>query len=185
MATPFENFVNDELPRRSGVATLPVGGNFTANKYLKTTGIGLTVSASDVSYSSAPDNNTGSGFSFSAVAGENLVAGEVCYVSSAGKCLKAQADSALTTPAVVMAVANINIDEVGSFMSMGFFRNDAWSLTVGSVGGQGLLFLSPATAGLMTQTVPSASGNQVQILGYAFSSTVVYFAPDLTYIENI
>lgn len=47
MATLFENFVNKELPKRISTE-IPADGNLPAGKFLKTTGIGLSVEASDV-----------------------------------------------------------------------------------------------------------------------------------------
>ena len=39
------------------------------------------------------------------------------------------------------------------------------------------------TPGVITATKPSGSGDQVQVIGYAVSSTVIYFKPDLTLVE--
>lgn len=39
----FEDFVNDELPRRLSIDRLPEGGNLPANRSLLTTGVGLTL----------------------------------------------------------------------------------------------------------------------------------------------
>ena len=44
-------------------------------------------------------------------------------------------------------------------------------------------YLSPGTAGLATETIPTTSGDLVRILGYAISSTEVFFNPDGTYLE--
>lgn len=44
-------------------------------------------------------------------------------------------------------------------------------------------YLDPDTAGLATETIPSTSGDLVRILGYAISTTEVFFNPDGTYLE--
>lgn len=45
MATPFENFVNTELPKKLGVSDVPASGNFPAGYSLQTTGTGLLIEA--------------------------------------------------------------------------------------------------------------------------------------------
>lgn len=71
--------------------------------------------------------------------------------------------------------------QVGSgavkLLKKGYVKNSAWTWVVG-----GLIYLSAATGGLMTQTQPSVAGNRVQIIGYAESATVIYFNPDYTWI---
>ena len=47
MATPFETFVNTELPKRVSIP-VPDGGNLPAGKVLTTTGIGVTVTGGAV-----------------------------------------------------------------------------------------------------------------------------------------
>jgi len=59
----------------------------------------------------------------------------------------------------------------------GFLRNDAWSFTPGAP-----VYVSP-TAGELTQTIPTGTGQQVQVLGYATASNIIYFNPDFTLIE--
>jgi hypothetical protein len=46
MATAFEIFVNNELPTRISIP-VPVGGNLTAEKVLRATGVGLAVKQVD------------------------------------------------------------------------------------------------------------------------------------------
>ncbi len=63
-------------------------------------------------------------------------------------------------------------------LKSGYVRNDAWNWTKGQ-----LLYVSPATAGLITATKPTTAGQRIQIVGYAVSPDVIYFNPDYTWIE--
>ena len=120
---------------------------------------------------------TASGVKASFTAGESLVFGDVCYVKSDGKLWKADASLATTASAVAIALATISADASGSFLMMGVVRDDSWTWTVG-----GLLYLS-ATAGAVTQTAPSTSGDQVQILGVATHADRILFKPELVQVE--
>ncbi len=119
-----------------------------------------------------------SGIYYLGTAGENLIIGNLVYIKSDGKYWKAKGNSATTVPAVGIATETINADNPGSILKYGFLRNDAWNWTVG-----GVLYVSEATGGLITQTKPATSGNQVQIVGYALSATVIFFNPNSTIVE--
>jgi hypothetical protein len=61
----------------------------------------------------------------------------------------------------------------------GIARDDSWTWTVG-----GLMYLSAATAGAMTQTAPSDTNNVIAILGVALSATTVFFNANLVQVEH-
>ncbi len=63
-------------------------------------------------------------------------------------------------------------------LHLGFARDDSWTWTPG-----GLIYLS-TTIGALTQTAPIATGEIVQILGYATHADRMFFRPDHTYVEN-
>jgi hypothetical protein len=90
---------------------------------------------------------------------------------------KADADASATVPVVAMAGAAILADAAGAFILNGFVRDNAWSWTVG-----GLIYASTTSGGL-TQTKPSGSGDQVQIVGWAKASNIMYFNPSLDVLE--
>jgi len=113
-----------------------------------------------------------SGLTVTATAGESLVFGDVCYLKSDGKLWKAKADAATTVPCFYMAMATIAADADGVFLEIGKVRDDTWSWTVGAV-----LYVSTATAGALTETKPTGSGNQIQQIGIAMAATVVDFRP--------
>ncbi len=109
-------------------------------------------------------------------AGENLSAGDLCYLKSDGKFWKANA-SAQSTAAGMFALANasINANANGEFILMGRFTTS--ELITGSI------YFIDTLAGQITETKPSSSGQIVRIIGYALSATVLFFNPDQTFIE--
>lgn len=113
-------------------------------------------------------------------AGENLVRGDVCYINSSSKLVKADADAASTTNSLFLALATIANNATGLFgVGPGFWRDDAYAAwTVG-----GTLYLS-TTSGGITQTAPSGVDDVVQILGTAYAAKVIYFAPSPLILEH-
>lgn len=131
------------------------------------------------SLNSAPGNNSFSGPTVTLTAAQNLSQWDVCYVNVASK--MARGSGLLYASSVIFAMATqaINTDATGTFLlPNSFVRNDSWSWTAG-----GVLYLSVTTAGGMTQTAPSSTGQCVTVLGVALSSTVVYFDPQLVIVE--
>ena len=132
----------------------------------------------DIIIDSTPATDvTASGIKSTFTAGENVAFGDVCYVKSDGKLWKGDANAVATASVVAMSLGTILADASGSFLLMGIARNDAWAWTVGA-----LLYLS-GTAGELTETAPSASGDQVQIVGVATHADRIYFKPELVQVE--
>jgi len=102
--------------------------------------------------------------------------GRALYMASDGNLDPADADSATTMPCIAISLES----GTGSkkVLLRGFIRNDGWNWS--SIGQP--VYVS-TTAGIMTQTAPSGSGDQVQRVGIAISADVVYFSPDMTVIE--
>lgn len=121
-------------------------------------------------------SGTYSGFTFSGVANESLIFGNVCRITTNSQYIKASG-TPTGVPGTVMCLANLSSGNAGLFMTEGFMANGL-SLTVG-----GLIYLSPTSPGAITQVLPSGTGQDVQILGYAHHASGVYFKPDMTYIE--
>lgn len=101
--------------------------------------------------------------------------GALLYLASDGHYEEADADAASTMPVTAMAL------ETGTgskdVLLSGFIRDDSWSWTPGA-----LLYAS-TTTGAITETAPSGSGDQVQVIGYAYSATVIRFDPSLVLVE--
>ncbi|GAI93045.1 unnamed protein product, partial [marine sediment metagenome] len=102
-----------------------------------------------------------SGHTVIGTAGENLSAGEVCYLKSDGKLWLADANDAAKMPVKAMATADITADETGVFLLDGFMREDDWNWTVGNS------LSASATPGAMTATAPAVSGDQQQRIAIA------------------
>lgn len=105
----------------------------------------------------------------------SIAFGNILYLASTGySSARAEADTKL--PCVAMCV------ETGSgnrkVLKKGYVRNDTWSFTKGA-----LLYVSTTTAGDITATKPTASTNRVQIIGQAVASNIIYFNPQMVWIE--
>lgn len=99
-----------------------------------------------------------------------------CLLVSGGNYILTDADSSSTMPCMALAVdTGSGSDKV--LLLQGYMRDDSWSWTSG-----GILYPS-TTAGSMTQTVPSGTGDQVQPIGYAVTSTIIYFQPSFYLVE--
>jgi len=142
-----------------------------SKKHSQNTDTEINLTASPSSDHSA----TGTKCSFTA--GEALVFGDVCYIKSDGKLWKADADAESTSYAVAMSLATISADASGEVLLFGIVRDDSWAWTVGSP-----IYLS-TTAGSLTQTAPSGSGDIVQIMGVATHADRMYFKPELVQVE--
>lgn len=87
----------------------------------------------------------------------------------------ADADVIAKMPCVALAL------ETGTgnkkILLQGYITNEAWSWTPGQP-----VYVS-STTGELTQTAPSSSGQQVQIVGYASKTNTIYFNPNLMLLE--
>ncbi len=123
-------------------------------------------------------DHTWSGNCVPMTAGIALTIGQAVYVGGDSKMEKALATAAATMPAIALATGDIAENAVGSFLLQGFFRDDTWTWTPG-----GLLYVSRATAGELTQTLPAVAGEQVQVVGVAISADIIYFNPSFELVE--
>lgn len=149
-------------------------------------GSGLTIAAGVLSATAStpantsPDPTPGSNLSLSGpqatmTAGETLAFGNLCYLKSDGKWWKADADQDTTMPGMAIACATMATDATGVFALPGsYLRDDSWNWTLGAV--DGLIYAGTDLGGL-TQTAPSGSGDQVQIVGYAYTADIMFFNP--------
>ena len=122
-------------------------------------------------------DDTGSGDIVSVTVDANTTGiGAALYMASDGNYEEADADAAATMPCSALAL------ETGTgtkkVLLKGYMRNDGWNW--GTVGG--LLYVD-TTTGALTQTKPSGSGDQVQIVGYATHADRIFFNPDYGLIE--
>lgn len=110
-----------------------------------------------------------------AASGNTFSAGDIGYVASGGMTL-ADADAESTAGGQLwIALEAVAATATGTFMRMGKYTTTG--LTAGAT-----YYLS-TTAGGYTATAPTATGDIVRIIGYAHSTTVLYFDPDSSYVE--
>lgn len=119
------------------------------------------------------------GITCQGTAAYDLVIGEVVYLNAAGKWDKVDADAAGTTDGLLAIVTeDFLADATGRLLLIGFFRDDDWeTLTIG-----GWMFVH-TTAGDISQTAPSGSGDQVRKVGVAVAVGTIWFNPDSTVVE--
>lgn len=141
----------------------------------------LDLNENYIELNSAPTVDlTGNGWMTSETVDTNTTGiGAALYMAADGHYDEADADATTTMPVVALAL------ETGTgtkqILRRGFIRNDTWNWTLGN-GVANYLYASTTTGGL-TQTAPSATGDLVQIVGYAVSADVIYFDPQLVMVE--
>ena len=112
------------------------------------------------------------------VAGENLSGGNLVYLKSDGKWWKTDADAEATTKGLLGLVMDAkSVGQAVKVLILGKVASAGWSWTVGAP------IYGSCTAGGITQTAPSGSGDQVRKIGHALSSTTIIFNPDATIVE--
>lgn len=91
--------------------------------------------------------------------------GDFVYISAADTAKKAQGNAIATKEAIAVATGAISAAAVGSYQTDGIVAG-LTGLTAGAI-----YYLSAATAGLMTTTAPSTTGQYVVRVGIAISTT--------------
>lgn len=171
------------LEVRNNTLTVISVSEYTISATFVDTDVALTANSDDVIPSQKAvkayvDSSTG-GTSTSAdyIAGENLSKGDICYVKSDGKMWKSLASDVTKMPVVAMANEDMLAEATETFKLFGDITVDTWSWTPGS------LLYAGETEGTLTHTRPSDSGDQVQVLGVAVSSTRIIFNPAMVIVE--
>lgn len=122
-------------------------------------------------------DDTYSGTSISGLnAGATIAQWEAVYLGGSSTWLLADANGSGTYPARGLAVASYVNTNAAIIVVHGTVRNDAWTWTPG-----GTIYLS-TTAGALTQTAPSASGDKVQAVGFALTADIAFFDFNSTYV---
>lgn len=112
-------------------------------------------------------------------AGEVLALGNCVYLKGGdSRAWKALATAVGTMPAIALATCATIAGTDYEFLLLGFMRNDAWAWAPG-----GLLYVSRATAGLLTQVLPALSGEQVQVVAVAITAKIILFNPSYELVE--
>lgn len=103
--------------------------------------------------------------------------GAAMYVAADGHLEEADAGSSSTLRCMGLAL-DAGTGSGKRILRWGRIRDDSWSWTVGDP-----VFVS-TTAGGLTQTAPSGSGEFVQVVGEAEASNIIMFAPSYDVIER-
>lgn len=111
-------------------------------------------------------------------AGATIAQWEAVYLGGSSTWLLADANGSGTYPARGLAVAAYSNTNPALILTQGVVRNDAWNWTV-----NGDIFLS-TTAGGLTQTAPSGSGDKIQAVGWAITADIAYFHFNQTYLTK-
>lgn len=111
-------------------------------------------------------------------AAQTLATFSAVYINSVGKMAKGTAASASMLPIVTLAKATIATNVAGEFYQLGdVVTNSNWSWTRG-----GLIYVSAVT-GTLTQTLTTASGHNVNIVGVSTATTSMLLWPNFILIE--
>ena len=131
----------------------------------------------DVAYPT-PATLYSNGEKLTGTAGHSEAFGDVCYVKFAdGKFCKAKGDAAATANTLLaLAMGTYAGEGAGVYLVRGLAANAAWTWVAGPI------YLSPATAGAMTQAPPT-TGQFARVVGWAITATLIYFAPDTASVE--
>lgn len=89
---------------------------------------------------------------------------DTVYLNSSSQWVLADANGSGTYPCRGLAVATVSTGGATTIITRGTVRNDSWTWTPG-----GTIYLS-TTAGGLTQTAPSTTGDKVQVIGYALDA---------------
>ena len=149
-------------------------GNSTAAAGTFTTATADTVSITEdgkIDFSNTAPGTSGdaTGVIFSFTAGATLGIGDVVYLGTGGKVLLADADAATTMPALGICTSASTDTNPVDVMIQGIMKLTGWSFTAGDN-----IFVS-TTAGDVTSTAPSGTGDTVQKIGVATATDAVYF----------
>ena len=119
------------------------------------------------------NDHTYSGLLDYQVVGESVVFGDLLYFDwTTKRWKKADADLAANMPGLRIAVEPVEADQSCNMLAMGYIRDDNWDFT-------GAMVYSSATAGGVTSTAPSGTGQQLQRVGVAKSADILFFDPSI------
>lgn len=103
--------------------------------------------------------------------------GEVVYNAGNGILTASAHSGSAAMPAIGVAIESITQNNAGKILTYGVLRDDSWSFQSGSlvyVGAQGAI----------SDSQPAGSGQQVQIVGHALSTSSIFINPQLMVITK-
>jgi len=120
------------------------------------------------------DNVRGAGLKIPATGGETVAEKQLVYLHSDGRWYQADADAAATMPVIGITCTLLRAGWKGEILLQGLIGSNSWTWTVGAP------VYATSTPGTLSQTAPLGIR---QTMGYAVSSTLLYFDPKS--VENI
>lgn len=113
--------------------------------------------------------------------GESITQWDLLYLKSDGKWWKTNATVIGTSGLVCLAIAaeTKSSGVIDVILPGTVCRNDAWTWTAGSP-----LYVSEATAGLMTHSQPDGTDEIIRVVGYALSDDCIFFFPSNDHISH-
>ena len=120
-----------------------------------------------------PADNAATGIVFSFIAGATLAIGDVVYMGTGGKVLKADANQVTTMPAIGICVSAGSDTNAVDVLVQGIMHDTSAFPTFSTVGAD--VFVSAAATGAVVATAPSGSGDTVQKIGVALHADMIYF----------
>ena len=109
----------------------------------------------------------------------SLSQGKLVYLGTNGTMRNTDADGSDTVPCIGITLEAITAGNYGLVLMRGWVYNSAWTLNEGKD-----VYVS-TNAGDATPTIPSGSGDQVQVIGIGISEDLLYFNPDYTILEIV
>jgi hypothetical protein len=124
------------------------------------------------------NGTTLSGDSLGTAQGTSVSQGHLVYLSTAGRWEKTDSD-ALATSFGMLAI------QAGEDQTAQLVVNGLYNLSYDPGGSRGDPLYISGTAGLITSTAPTGTGDIVRIVGYKMHATngLIYFNPDQTWVE--
>jgi len=115
-----------------------------------------------------------SGLEDSQLVGETVVFGNLLYFDWTAKQWKiADADASVTVPGLRIALESKTTGQTCLMLVKGYIRDDSAFEFAGS------MVYASATAGAITSTAPSTTGQQLQRVGVAKSADILFFDPSI------
>jgi hypothetical protein len=142
-----------------------------------------------VSYTTNTDilgytTNQWTGEAISGVAGDNIIAGQLCYMDTNGEWKATDADTLISsTPLLGICLLTAAAGGDPTFILLkGFIRT---TYAAGATSGEPL-YIEPGTGtgpGFMNFIAPTAPGQVVRIIGHTYSGNRIRFNPDNIWVE--
>jgi len=117
------------------------------------------------------------GITDSVAINSSITAMQPLYINASFEFTAADATDDTTMPARCLSLESGTSGTIKALFN-GKVRNDSWSWSTGCI-------YVDITTGDLTQTAPSATGNIIQVVGFAISATVAYFDFNSTIISFV